>query len=277
MQEFGIPSEMLRRTGQMDALGGRVVLAFLDGAGNALAQVLERISTWDGDHGGWPYPGAPYTMAYRAAAGHASTFLRLVEEKGLSTVDTALDRPRALVEQYAPDSYREQALAHLSAWDRVVEPDVAAVVAVAAVAAALASQKALFPSQEQAKLTLVRQIRRAEAESVGAPSRERTDVGDDEAVAFLDELLGGDAGLPHSPSRWGLWEIDMVAAVKRHLLETPASATSAAQRDDLRRRIVAILESAAADLKSRNEAKAAKVRPGGQRTQPKKKKPRKGR
>lgn len=269
------PPETVERTGRMHALGGRLVLAMVDRDTDAVSELIEAIAGYDDAPGRRTYPGPRFLTAYQAAFQLADTYAQLAARPGLHA-DGSLDRVRALARDCAPPAHQEETLRRLDTPAKG-QPDAARVLAVAALAASFATQTALFPSQQSMRLTLLRQIRKHEAEAIQVPARERIDVDDEEAVRFIRDLLPGDfVGISHDPRRRDLWELDLLAAAKIFLLEHPASTLTPEQRKAFLEEAVSILEAATRDVDRRRAERERETRAGGagQRTQPKRKKPR---
>ncbi|MCM3920611.1 hypothetical protein ND748_02805 [Frankia sp. AiPs1] len=53
----GLPSEVVERTGQMHALGGRLILALVDQDADTVGELIDTIAGYDDAPGRPPYPG----------------------------------------------------------------------------------------------------------------------------------------------------------------------------------------------------------------------------
>ncbi|MBV9025592.1 MAG: hypothetical protein JO362_17775 [Streptomycetaceae bacterium] len=172
----------------------------------------------------------------------------------------AADAAAPLADRYAPDEHKhgaQELIAVLRAagkggvdFDRETSDGPAGLIAFAAMAVGLSQSPRLRLARERVRLNLIKEIRESEAKALRIPDRERaTDVSDAEALAFLEQLYGPHYPLPRDPDERAVWEHDIIAIVKQHLLEFPADATTDAttveQRRALDDRIKDVLRAAA--------------------------------
>ncbi|MEY9948425.1 hypothetical protein [Kitasatospora sp. GAS1066B] len=277
-----MPSAIVERTGRMHALSRRAVLAFIDADRETLAAVVDRIATWDDDPGRATYPRPRFEFPANQALALANDLFRLGEQQGIRISDAqAATGAAELINRDAPTEHREAALALLSAmkgdsrngavFDPVAATTEAGLLAFAATAAWLGTNPRLIRSRETVRLNLIKEIRESESRALKVPERETIrDVSDKDALAFLHQLYGEHYPLPRDPAERGAWEMDIVAIVRQHLLETPADATTPEQKKALHERVIAIL-SAAAGTPRRTPPPA--TRSGAVRQQPKRKQP----
>ncbi|MEU4113356.1 hypothetical protein AB0F71_02495 [Kitasatospora sp. NPDC028055] len=252
-----LPAHIVERTGRMYALARRAVLALIDGDADTLAAVVDRIGSWDDDPGRDPYPDPPFKYPASEALSLANEFFRLGELVGVHTSNyAAADGATRLIKQCAPAGHREAALSLLSTmkadghggveFDRAAADGPAGLLAFAATAASLTENRRVFRSKETVRLTLIKHIRESEAKALRIPDRESiSEISDQDALAFLHQLYGDDYPLPRDPDERAVWELDIVAVIKQHLLDTPADATTPGQRRALHERLTTILQAAA--------------------------------
>jgi len=270
-----MPPEVVERTGRMHALAGRLVLALVDHDADAVNSTIDEIAGYDDAPGRRPYPGPRFLTAYQAAFELGDTFGRLAAKPDVHA-DGSLEPARALLGDYAPAALREAALTRLDGPGKG-DLDAARVLAAAAIAAGFATQTAVFPSQRNMRFTLLRQIRQYEAEAIRAPARERIDISDADAILFLGTVLPeGFPRISHNPKHRDLWEIDLLATAKIFLLDHPASTITPGHRRLFLEETTTILESILGDLdrRRREGGRITAERGAGQRTQPRRKKPR---
>lgn len=280
-----MPSGVIHRNLAMEALARRAVLAYLDADPDTLAAVVERVGTWDDVPRERPYPVSlpRYRFAAQRALGVANEAYAVADHANIQLQDSLVRLgARKLVAELAPEQHRREALEILHGGrdsagtgarsDAVDGP--AGLVAYAATAAHLFGNPRLFPSQHLVRKMLLSQIRETEAEAQQAPDLERiTDVSDREAGAFLDRLWPG-FRIPGS-DEISLPELEIVSMIKRHLLTTPADATTPEQQRELTRCIKVILTTGLAASEAKNTAYRvpAESFPSSPRTQPRRKKP----
>lgn len=281
-----MPPGVIHRNLAMEALARRAVLAYLDADPDTLAAVLERVGTWDDVPRERPYPASlpRYRFAAQRALGVANEAYAVAEHANIQLQDSLVRLgARKLVADLAPEQHRREALEILHGGGRdsagtEVRSDAldgpAGLVAYAATAAHLFGNPRLFASQHLVRKMLLSQIREADAEAQQAPDLERiTDVSDREAGAFLDRLWPG-FRIPGS-DEISLPELEIVSMIKRHLLTTPADATTPEQERELTRCIEVILTTglAASEAKNTTYRVPAESFPNSPRTQPRRKKP----
>jgi hypothetical protein len=252
-----MPAELAERTGRMYALSRRAVLAYIDEDPETLAAVISRIATWDDDPGRIPYPLPRFQYAGQQTLALANDLLNLGETTGAHITDFEVSIAAApLVDRYAPDEYKQAAQELIGALRRSGKGGVdfnptaadgpAGLVAFAAMAAAVTQNPRLRLPRERTRLNLIKEIRESEAKALQIPDREMiTDISDDEALAFLKQLYGPDYPLPRDPGDRAVWEHDVIAVIKQHLLEYPADATTPEQRRTLDGRVKGLLRAAA--------------------------------
>ncbi|MER5781263.1 hypothetical protein ABT104_05970 [Streptomyces mobaraensis] len=281
-----MPPQIVERMGRMTGMALRAVIAYIDGEPDTLAALVDRIGTWDDDPGRAPYPGLRYQFALKQVLELVNTYLNVTETTGGTTIsnEALAAGARELIERYVPEGHRDTALAMLRevpggsapmelSGGSASEPGPAEFYAAAAAAAWLATSAGIFPAPQTVRLKLVRQVREAESVAIGAPARERIDdVADQDALDLLAELYDESYArlIPRSPNQRTPWEWDMLAILKAHLLETPASATTPKQAEVLKDRILACLQAAAATPR---QVVPPAARAKAKRAQPKRKKP----
>jgi len=281
----GLPQPIMERMGRMSGMALRSVIALIDEEPGTFAALVERIGTWDDEPGRVPYPLPRYEFPIQEALRIVGEAVTAIEQKAGSLPNEDMtEGARRLVEQFAPEEYREDALAKLAAIPPGTGPveisggedggPVDFVVATAMAAWLGRGAGGRTATTASIRLMLLEQVRRAESMAIGAPERERVDkVSDAEALALMDGLFGGGyARLIPGPNQRGPWEWDMIAVLKAHLMETPADATTPEQAEQLKARLLSLLEAAVATQKRKAEPS---VRTVGKRTQPKRKPKRK--
>lgn len=280
-----MPPGVIHRNLAMEALARRAVLAYLDADPDTLAAVIERVGTWDDAPREKPYPASlpRYRFAAQRALGVANEAYAVADHANIQVQDSLVKLgARKLVTDLAPEQHRSAALEILHAGARNsgiesgsdAQDGPAGLVAFAATAAHLFSNPRLFPSQHLVRKMLLSQIRETEAEAQQAPDLERiTDVSDGEAGAFLERLWPG-FRIPGN-DEISLPELEIVSMVKRHLLTTPADATTPEQQRELTRCIEVILTTGlrASEAKKTTYRAPAESFPNHPRTQPRRKKP----
>lgn len=250
-----LPAEVVERTGRMHALSRRAVLAFIDGDAPALAAVVDRIATWDDDPGRPDYPMPRFQFASRQALALTNAYFYLAETHGTHISNRAVATGAGeLIQRHAPTEHRAAAHKLLAAMnadrsDAEFNPTsgdgAPGLVAFTAAAAWLAIHPKVHRSRESARLSLIQEIRESEAKALRTPDREMiTEISDQDALAFLHQLYGEDYPLPRDATERAVWEADIIAVVKQHLLETPADATTPEQKTALHERVIAILRAA---------------------------------
>ncbi|ONK13158.1 hypothetical protein [Streptomyces sp. MP131-18] len=282
-----MPPAMRERTGRMVGMVLRTVIAYLDGEAATLAALITRIGTWDDDPGREPYPLPRYQFATQQVVSIVNDFLISKEKatgREVPNEDVAAGAI-PLIERCTPAEYRDAALTIL----REVPPGTAPMdllrgdgdpgpVELCAAAAAAAWLATSSGVPQTARLHLVRRVHDAEGVATGAPTAERIlDISDDDALALLARLYAdSDPGdsfarlIPRSPGQRGPWEWDILSALKAHLMETPAAATTPEQAAALRTLIDDILL-AAGGVRRQTAPPKAKAKGSGKRTQPKRK------
>jgi hypothetical protein len=207
-----------------------------------------------------------------------------IEKRSPLPNEVVVEGARDLIERFAPAQYREDALMKIATFPPGREPmdlsggadggPVDFVIAAAAGAWMCGGAGGRMATLENIRLMLLKQVRNAESTATGAPERERiNDASDADAIALLADLYDeGYASLIPGPRQRGPWEWDMLAVLKTHLLETPADATTPEQREELKTKLLSVLQAAAA---TQTKKKAPTVRPVGKRVQPKRKPKRK--
>lgn len=252
-----MPAEFAERIGRMYGLSRRAVLAYIDEDPETLAAVISRVATWDDDPGRSPYPLPRFQYASQQTLALANDFLSLGEASGAHITNfEAAVAAAPLVDRYAPDEYQQAAQELIGTLRRAGKNGVdfnptaadgpAGLVAFAAMAAAVTQNPRLRLPRERTRLNLIKEIRESEAKALQIPDREMiTDVSDDEALAFLEQLYGPRYPLPRDPRERAVWEHDIIAIIKQHLLEYPADATTPEQRRTLDDRVKGVLRAAA--------------------------------
>ncbi|WP_370192509.1 hypothetical protein [Streptacidiphilus sp. MAP5-52] len=259
-----LPAHVVERTGRMYALALRAVLAFLDGERSTLAAVLARIQSWDREPGRPPHPDPPFRFPNEQAMARANALFYRAERHGAFISDKeAGEGGSDLVARHAPQEHRSAAQRVLrsmradQAGGAVFNPAMsdgpAGLLAFAATAAWLAGDPRVYSSRETARLDLISEIKESEAKALRMPDRETIiEIRDEQALAFLEQLYApGDSPLPKGAFERAVWEIDVLAVLKQHLLEHPADATSPEQATALRERLAALMGSAVKDAPTR--------------------------
>ncbi|NGO67078.1 hypothetical protein G5C65_01590 [Streptomyces sp. SB3404] len=252
-----MPDEVAERIGRMRALARRAILALIDGDRETLAAVVNRIATYDDDPGRRPYPQPRFRLASREALKLTNAYFYQAETHGSFLANTTVaDGARDLITRYAPTEHQQAAgelLTVMKGGGRQSEAefsptagdDAAGLLAFAAASAWLAVHPKVFRSRETARLTLIQEIRENEAKALKIPDREIvTEISDQDALAFLDQLYDENCPLPRDATERAVWERDIIAITKQHLLETPASATTPEQQENLRAQATSILRAA---------------------------------
>ncbi|MER7688242.1 hypothetical protein [Streptomyces sp. NPDC097610] len=279
-----LPRPIVERMGRMSCMAMRAVIALIDEAPDTFAALVERIGTWDDDPGRTPYPMPRYQFAVKEVVRIVNDAFTAIEERGPLPNEAVVEGARRIVEQFTPEEYRAEALAKLAEFPPGTEPmdlsggedggAVDFVIAAAAAAWLCGGAGGRMATLENIRLMLLQQARQAESAATGAPDREQVNkISDADALALLADLYDEDyVRLIPGPRQRGPWEWDMLAVLKTHLLETPADATTPEQRQGLKKKLLTVLQAAAA-----TQVKAAKpsVRPVGTRVQPKRKPKRK--
>ncbi|MFE2104524.1 hypothetical protein ACFXAF_01420 [Kitasatospora sp. NPDC059463] len=273
-----LPRPLVERMGRMSGMALRGVIALVDEEPDTFAALVDRIGTWDDDPGRTPYPRPRYQFAVTEALRVVNNGFTAIEEHGPLLNEAVVEGARPLIESFAPAEFRDAALQKLATFPPGTEPmdlsggdDVGPVdYVVAAAAAAWIANGAggRVAMQQNLRLALLKEVRRAESVATGAPEREQVnDVSDADALALLAALYDEDyVRLIPGPRDRGPWEWDMLAVLKAHLLETPADATTPEQAQALKAKLVTILQAAVATVE---KPKAPMVRPVGKRVQPK--------
>lgn len=280
-----LPQPIVERMGRMSGMALRSIIALIDGAPDTFAALVDRIGTWDDDPGRLPYTLPRYQFHVKEALRIVNDALTAIEERfGPLPNEVVAEGAGDLIERFAPAEYREDALAKLASFPPGTEPmDISGgedcgpvdfVIAAATAAWVGRGAGGRMATLENIRLMLLEQVRRAESSATGAPEREQINkISDEDALALLANLYDEDyVRLIPGPRQRGPWEWDMLAVLKTHLLETPADATTPAQAQQLKAKVLTVLQAAAA-----TQTKKAKpsVRTVGKRTQPKRKPKRK--
>lgn len=256
-----LPPGIAERMGQMESLGHKVVLAFVDGDGEEIARTLDKIASWDDAPGRLPYPGSRFEFAVKQVLDTVNTLFNVYDEVGGVENAAVVAGARHLIEQYAPAEFQELAFEHFAEVPggtaemnlaRGGKPaDAGTMLAVSAAAAWLATQPHVFPVRQDSRQILLQRIREGAADAYGTPARERvTSISDAEARAFLDVLFppAGSYPFPTNPREWTVGEREVIGLMKSHLLTTPASATTPAEVRALKGQIIKTLEAALAQM-----------------------------
>ncbi|MEU8543059.1 hypothetical protein AB0C52_24255 [Streptomyces sp. NPDC048717] len=278
-----LPRPIAERMGRMSGMAMRAIIALIDEDPDTFAALVERIGTWDDDPGRAPYPLPRYEFPIQEVLRIVSDCFTAIKERR-PLPNEVVDGARGIVERLTPEEYRTQALAKLAEFSPSREPmdlsggedggPVDFVVAAAAGAWLCGGAGGRMATLENIRLMLLQQTRQAESVATGAPEREQVNkISDDEALALLADLYDEDyARLIPGPRQRGPWEWDMLAVLKSHLLETPADATTPEQREELKAKLLTILQAAAA---TQTKSPKPTVRPVGRRVQPKRRPKRK--
>ncbi|MCX4666461.1 hypothetical protein OG453_07235 [Streptomyces sp. NBC_01381] len=279
-----MPPGMAERMGQMESLGHKVALSFVDGDREQIAQTLDEIATWDDAPGRLPFPGPRFDFAVKQVLGTVNTLFDAYDEVGGVENAAVVAGARGLIEQYAPVEFQELALEHFAEVPggtsdmnlaRGGKPsDEGTVLAVSAAAAWLATQPHVFPVRQDSRQILLKRILESAADAYGTPDRERvTSISDAEARAFLDVLFppAGSYPFPTDPREWTVGEREVIGLMKSHLLTTPASATTPTQVRALKGQIIETLRSAIAQMEANRSGST--VPPARSGVQKKKDKP----
>lgn len=280
-----MPMGNFHRNAIMEVLAHRAVLAYLDAQPDTLAAVVERVGTWDDAPREFRYPEdhPRYRFAAQRALALVNDAFRTADQVGVEFQDAmVMLGARRLVASFAPEVHRRGALKVLGSGTKDVvgialgvdsADGPSGLVGFAAAAAYLYGNSRLFPSQHAVRTMFERRIRDLEAEALQIPDLERVaDISDQEARGFLLRIL---PAFPLSPPGTPtLPELEAIELVKRHLLTTPADATSPDQQQELLRCITVIL---AASLETHTANKLYVARgdsfPGRGRQQPRRKQP----
>ncbi|MGY4969556.1 hypothetical protein ACWGCC_10040 [Streptomyces nigrescens] len=277
-----MPAEVVERTGRMHAFARRAVLAFIDDDSTTLAAIVDRIATWDSEPGHPPYSEPPFRFPAEQALTQANDLLGLGLQYGFGVSKrTVAEGAIKLIDRLAPPEHREAARVLLAKMKRAgldqrleVDhlDDVPGFLAAAASAAWLASNRTIFKARETVRLSLIKEIRESEAKALRVPDREQiTDISDEEALGFLERMYGDGYPLPRDPDERALWEMDIVAVIKQHLLDVPADATTTEQLTALDARVKGILQAAAGTPQQTPKKERARVSRNQPKRQPKRK------
>ncbi|WP_043267178.1 hypothetical protein [Streptomyces sp. CT34] len=277
-----MPAEVVERTGRMHALARRAVLAFMDEDSTTLAAIVDRIATWESKSGHSSYPDPPFRFPAEQSLTQANDLFQLGLQYGFGISKRAVaDGAIELIDRLSPPEHREAARDLLTKMkraglDQIVEvdqlDDAPGFLAAAASAAWLASNRTIFKARETVRLSLIKEIRESEAKALRVPDREQiTDISDDEALGFLERMYGDGYPLPRDPDERALWELDIVAVIKQHLLEVPADATTNEQLKELDARVKRILQAAAGTPQQAPKKERAPVSRKQPKRQPKRK------
>lgn len=279
-----LPRPIVERMGRMSGMAMRAIIALIDEEPDTFAALVERIGTWDDDPGRAPYPMARYEFPIKEVLRIVNDCFTAIEERGPLPNEAVTEGARGIVERLTPEEYRAQALAKLAELPPGREPmdlsggedggPVDFVIAAAAGAWLCGGADGRMATLQNIRLMLLQQARQAESMATGAPEREQVNkISDDHALALLADLYDEDyARLIPDPRQRSPWEWDMLAVLKTHLLETPADATTPEQREELKTKLLTILQAAAATQTRRPKPT---VRPVGKRVQPKRRPKRK--
>lgn len=279
-----LPRPMVERMGRMSGMAMRSIIALIDEAPDTFAALVERIGSWDDNPGRTPYPMPRYEFAIKEVLRIVNDCFTAIEERSPLPNEAVVEGARDLIERFAPAQYREDALAKIATFPPGREPmdlsggadggPVDFVIAATAGAWLCGGAGGRMATLENIRLMLLQQVRNAESTATGAPERERIDkVSDADALALLADLYDEDyARIIPGPNQRGPWEWDMLAVLKTHLLETPADATTPEQRQELKAKLLTVLQAAAATQTKKTKPS---VRAVGKRAQPKRKPKRK--
>lgn len=280
-----LPQPMVERMGRMSGMAMRSIIALVDEQPDTFAALVERIGTWDDDPGRTPYPLARYDFPLKEVLRIVGDVFTAIEERAPLRNEPVVEGARDLVERFAPAQFRDEAVAKLDGFPPGREPmdlgggegvgPVDFVVAAAVAGWLCGGAGGRMATLANVRLMLLKQARSAESTATGAPEREQVnEVSDDAALALLADLYDESYAqlIPTVPKQRGPWEWDMLAVLKSHLLETPAEATTDEQRQELKEKLLTVLQAAAATQTKKSKPT---VRPVGKRTQPKRKPKRK--
>jgi hypothetical protein len=279
-----LPRPIVERMGRMSGMALRAIIALIDEEPDTFAALVERIGTWDDDPGRTPYPMPRYEFAIKEVLRIVNDAFAAIEERGPLPNEAVAEGARDVIARLAPEEFRTDALAKLAGFPPGTEPmDLSGgedggvvdfVVAASAAAWMIGGAGGRMAMQQHLRLMLLQQVRHAESTATGAPDREQVNqISDSDALALLADLYDEDyVRLIPGPRQRGPWEWDMLAILKTHLLETPADATTPEQRQELKAKLLAVLQAAAA---TQSKATKPSVRPVGKRVQPKRRPKRK--
>lgn len=234
----------MERMGRMNGWALRGVLAMMDGETDVLEAVLGLMADFDDQPGRPPMPAGynRWEFATKQVEALADQWMAVADHVGVSIFFPALmSGTRATLNRHAPAGRRQAALDLL---DRAVDADrdggrannpysPELLLYYTALCAWLANNKKLFPAQQLVRLELTTRIRDVEAAAIGVPEAERiSEVSDRDAIDFLawmyDEHFAGQ--IPTDPAERNLAELDIIAAVKAHLLEVGGPESTTAQQ-----------------------------------------------
>lgn len=281
----GLPRPVVERMGRMSGMALRAVVALVDEQADTFAALVKRIGTWDDEPGRTPYPETRrYEFALKEILRIVHDTFTVIEERAPLPNEVVVEGARGFIKQYAPVEYREAAFAKMASFPTGSEPmdltgngeasPVDFCIAAAAAAWMVSGAGGRTAMQQTLRLTLLQQVRQAESTATGAPEREQVNqISDEDALALLSNLYDEDyARIIPGPRQRGPWEWDMLAVLKEHLLETPADATTPEQAEQLKARLLTVLQAAAA---TQTKKTVPTVRTVGPRVQPKRKPKRK--
>jgi hypothetical protein len=291
-----LPAGFGQRMGQMASLAVRLVLAYIDRDEMAVETLVEQVGTWDDSPASLELQApVPAEMRYRFALKHAMMVFHTAIEGIESALNISLPNEGFtqgaidLIQQIGPAAHRETALECLRQIPAGIEPielnetGPGGLCAVAASVAALYIHPEYAPTPEALRLTLLRQARDLESDALGVPRQERADAAsENEALDFLTQLFNGDdimaRSIPRNPRERTPAELDMIAALQAHLLETPADATTPEQAKALKQKLITILEAGISRFEAARASAPVPPQPSGppprgpklgQRAQPK--------
>ncbi|WP_158834608.1 hypothetical protein [Streptomyces sp. NRRL S-350] len=279
-----LPRPIVERMGRMSGMAMRAIIALIDEEPDTFAALVERIGSWDDDPGRAAYPMPRYEFATKEALRIVNDAFTAIEERGPLPNEVVAEGARDIVERLTPEKYRTQGLAKIAEFPSGTEPmdlsggkdggPVDFVIAAAAAAWLCGGAGGRMATLENIRLMLLQQARQAESTATGAPDREQVNkISDADALALLADLYDEDyARLIPAPRQRGPWEWDMLAVLKTHLLETPTDATTPEQRQELKAKLLTILQATAA---TNTRTTTPMVRPVGKRVQPKRRPKRK--
>jgi hypothetical protein len=286
MPQFNSGEESLRRfagaarmerMGRMNGWALRGVLALIDGETDVVDAVLSLMADFDDQPGRVPLPASynRWEFATKQIERLADDWMALAEHVGITISYAALmNGTRATLSRLAPVDRRQAALDLL---DRAVAADrdgrranepysAEMLLYYMAMCAWVASNKKLFPAQHLVRLELISRIHKVEATAIGIPETERiSDITDRDAIDFLAWMYDDQfaALIPLDPAERSLPDLDVIAAVKAHLLEVGGpEATTLAQKAALNKTFIRIFKSGLSDIA------AAKAQPQAGRPAP---------
>jgi len=250
-----MPPEIRQRLGIMQAWPLRMVVAFVDRDGAAVADYARRITTYDDDPvvaGGefaGMFPGSLYSFSMTQIVEQITTMLEVAASSRLRVQvgnGEILTGVRELITELVPAADRDAALALLNRqptdgrfgirnW-RLKEADagLADLYIATAIAAWCVDHPLICPSRQGYRRMILTQAHDAESTAHGVPEIERHAPTDQQALALLDAVMGihhpgwPDLGIPQGqsainrdPDKRSLIEVEVIEAAKAHLLDHP--------------------------------------------------------